>query len=202
VSVKIALVEREEASGALREVVNEAVAGRGAVAIVFGPTGIGQTSLLDALDSSVAEVRVLRARCSIFERDCPIGIVRQLIAGLDGSAVDTLLDSSGVGVTAALAEQRPLVVVVDDIHRADEASWYISAELAAADGSARVRGRHVPESLTPSERRIAALAAAGHTNREIAEQLFVTVKNVEGHLTRAFRKLGISSRRQLRQFEL
>jgi DNA-binding CsgD family transcriptional regulator len=56
--------------------------------------------------------------------------------------------------------------------------------------------------LTPSERRVAALAAAGHTNREIADQLFVTVKNVEGHLAGAFRKLGIGSRRQLRQFDL
>ena len=79
---------------------------------------------------------------------------------------------------------------------------YITAELAAAGRTIRARGRHGPESLTPSERRIAALAAAGHTNREIAEQLFVTVKNVEGHLAAAFRKLGISSRRQLRQFEL
>jgi len=79
---------------------------------------------------------------------------------------------------------------------------YITDELAAAGRSTRSRGRHGPESLTPSERRIAALAAAGHTNREIAEQLFVTVKNVEGHLAAAFRKLGITSRRQLRQFAL
>ena len=38
------------------------------------------------------------------------------------------------------------------------------------------------ESLTPSERRVAALAAEGHTNREIAQSLFLSVKTVEGHL--------------------
>jgi DNA-binding CsgD family transcriptional regulator len=53
------------------------------------------------------------------------------------------------------------------------------------------------DSLTPSERRVVELAAAGGTNREIAQSLFVTEKTVETHLGRAFRKLSISSRRQL-----
>ena len=53
------------------------------------------------------------------------------------------------------------------------------------------------DSLTPSERRVAELAATGGTNREIAQTLFVTEKTVETHLGRAFRKLDISSRRQL-----
>ena len=51
--------------------------------------------------------------------------------------------------------------------------------------------------LTPSERRIAALAAEGISNREIAQALFVTLRTVEMHLSNAFRKLGVSSRTQL-----
>lgn len=51
--------------------------------------------------------------------------------------------------------------------------------------------------LTPGERRVVELAAAGHTNRQIAHQLFVTVKAVEWHLSNAYRKLGISSRTEL-----
>jgi DNA-binding CsgD family transcriptional regulator len=54
-----------------------------------------------------------------------------------------------------------------------------------------------PDSLTPSELRVAELAANGGTNREIAQALFVTEKTVETHLGRAFRKLDITSRRQL-----
>ena len=54
-----------------------------------------------------------------------------------------------------------------------------------------------PDSLTASERRVAELAAKGATNREIAQALFVTEKTVETHLGRAFRKLDITSRRQL-----
>jgi DNA-binding CsgD family transcriptional regulator len=51
--------------------------------------------------------------------------------------------------------------------------------------------------LTPSERRVAELAAQGLTNRQIAQSLFVTVKTVEWHLRNAFVKLRITSRREL-----
>ncbi|MEU6479170.1 AAA family ATPase [Streptomyces sp. NPDC047017] len=51
--------------------------------------------------------------------------------------------------------------------------------------------------LTPQEQRILGLARAGHTNRAIAGQLFVTVRTVEFHLSGAYRKLGISGRDQL-----
>ena len=148
VTASTALVERKEALGVLRGVVDDAVAGCGAVAIVLGPAGIGKTALLDALDSSSAEARVIRARGSLLERDYSFGIVRQLIAGLDEDAIDTVLNSGGIGATAALddaavpplpdtvfavltalskglaalAQKRPLVIVVDDIHWADEAS--------------------------------------------------------------------------------
>ena len=52
-------------------------------------------------------------------------------------------------------------------------------------------------SLTPSERRVAEMAAEGPTNREIAQALFVTQRTVEVHLTSIYRKLAISSRSQL-----
>lgn len=51
-----------------------------------------------------------------------------------------------------------------------------------------------PSELTATERRVAELAALGLTNQEVAERAFLTVKGVEGNLTRAYRKLGIRSR--------
>jgi ATP/maltotriose-dependent transcriptional regulator MalT len=71
------------------------------------------------------------------------------------------------------------------------------AELAAIGVRPRTTDRTGADSLTPSERRVVDLAAAGGTNREIAQTLFVTEKTVETHLGRAFRKLDVSSRRQL-----
>jgi DNA-binding CsgD family transcriptional regulator len=51
--------------------------------------------------------------------------------------------------------------------------------------------------LTLSERSVADLAAAGRSNREIANQLVVSVRTVESHLASAYRKLGVGSRVQL-----
>jgi len=51
--------------------------------------------------------------------------------------------------------------------------------------------------LSDSERRVAVLAVHGHTNREIAFKLYITVSTVEQHLTRVYRKLGIAGRQQL-----
>ena len=53
------------------------------------------------------------------------------------------------------------------------------------------------EALTASERRIAELAAQGLTNRQIAQNLFVTARTVEGHLTNVFTKLDIRDRTEL-----
>ena len=59
---------------------------------------------------------------------------------------------------------------------------------------AATRGR---DALTPSELRVAQMAAAGRTNREIAESLFLTLRTVETHLTSSYAKLAITSRHQL-----
>jgi DNA-binding CsgD family transcriptional regulator len=68
--------------------------------------------------------------------------------------------------------------------------------LAAGARPRRVALRGV-DSLTPSELRVAHRAAEGLTNREIAEDLYVTVKTVEMHLANAYGKLDIRSRTQL-----
>jgi DNA-binding CsgD family transcriptional regulator len=68
------------------------------------------------------------------------------------------------------------------------------AELRAAGGRAPHRVAGTGDRLTAGERRVAELAAAGQTNREIANALFITVKAVEWHLSNAYRRLGISGR--------
>jgi DNA-binding CsgD family transcriptional regulator len=70
-------------------------------------------------------------------------------------------------------------------------------ELAATGARARKPIRTGIDSLTPSERRVADMAANGQTNRQIAQALFVTVKAVEAHLHHAYQKLSIDTRKQL-----
>lgn len=71
------------------------------------------------------------------------------------------------------------------------------AELRAAGGRVRRERATGPASLTPREREIAALAADGNGNVEIAERLFITRKTVEGHLRTIFRKLDVRRRAEL-----
>jgi len=63
---------------------------------------------------------------------------------------------------------------------------------------ARIGGRAASSvDLTPTEVRVAELVAAGSTNREVADALFVSVHTVEANLKRIYRKLGIGSRSEL-----
>ncbi|MFE7121339.1 LuxR C-terminal-related transcriptional regulator, partial [Streptomyces sp. NPDC057654] len=54
-----------------------------------------------------------------------------------------------------------------------------------------------PVELSDAELRVATLAARGHTNRQIAGKLFITVSTVEQHLTRVYRKLDVQRRTDL-----
>src|SRR5205823_1404157 len=88
--------------------------------------------------------------------------------------------------------------------RADEppaAHGRRSGTLRRPDRSARKKSRRrrrgAAGELTPTEHRIALLASRGDTNREIAAQMFITVKTVEANLSRIYGKVGVRSRTQL-----
>ena len=71
------------------------------------------------------------------------------------------------------------------------------AELVAAGAKPRRDAMTGRDALTASELRVARLAAAGRTNREIAQSLFITTKTASAHLSRVYRKLHITRRDQL-----
>jgi RNA polymerase sigma factor (sigma-70 family) len=71
------------------------------------------------------------------------------------------------------------------------------AELRASGETSRQRVPDARDVLSPQELQIAEMAAAGLSNREIGQQLFLSHRTVESHLYRIFRKLGLTSRVQL-----
>lgn len=66
-----------------------------------------------------------------------------------------------------------------------------------AGGMHQLRGPRVYTELTPQEESVASLVAQGHSNREVAAELYIAPKTVQYHLTRIYMKLGVRSRAEL-----
>jgi DNA-binding CsgD family transcriptional regulator len=93
------------------------------------------------------------------------------------------------------AARRSLELAAAAFDEIGSTGWAARARAETDRIGARRPGR--AGELTPTERRVAELAAVGRSNKEIARALFVTVNTVEAHLSRAYAKLGIRSRAQL-----
>ena len=104
----------------------------------------------------------------------------------------------GLGIILRRARQKraardAIGAALADLEDLGAATWVERAR----DELGRIGGRTREEGLTAAERRVAALVAAGRTNREVADQLFLGERTVAGHLTRVYAKLGVRSRTEL-----
>ena len=128
---------------------------------------------------------------------------REVLAG-SGAELSRALVLTDLGAALRRANSRsaarPILAEALELARACGAGPLAErahTELWATGSRPRQPLRTGLDSLTPSELRIAQLAAGGRSNAEIAQQLFITVKTVEMHLTRTYRKLDLTSRRGL-----
>ena len=170
------------------------------------------------VQAELDDVRVFGARRARGIALRVAGLARGGQAGLEllRESVDSLTDSPALlerahsltELGAALrrsgqraAAREPLAEALDLAARCGARPLLARAreELKATGARPRRAWRTGVDALTPSELRIVRLAAAGRSNREIAQELYVTLKTVEGHLSRAYTKLGIEGRAQLPQ---
>ena len=96
--------------------------------------------------------------------------------------------------------ERQLEAALGDFERLGANPWAerVRSELAlTSPRKHRPRRERFDASLTPQELRVALAVATGATNREVAAQLFLSVKTIENHLSRVFEKLEIRSRSEL-----
>jgi ATP/maltotriose-dependent transcriptional regulator MalT len=135
-----------------------------------------------------------------------LALLRESAAVLDGSPALLERARSLVEFGAALRRSGERTTARELLSRALELAARCDArpladrahdELKATGARPRRPWRTGLDALTPSELRVAQLAAEGRSNRDIAYELYVTLKAVEGHLARVYAKLGIEGRGQL-----
>jgi DNA-binding CsgD family transcriptional regulator len=167
-------------------------------------------------DAELADVRVFGAPRALGIALRAAGLARggqeglallgESVAALDGSPALLERARSLAELGAALRRSGERAAARDPLARALELAVHCGArplaarareELNAAGARPRRPWRTGVDALTPGELRAARLAADGRSNREIAGELYVTVKAVEGHLAHAYAKLGIDGRGQL-----
>ena len=132
-------------------------------------------------------VDLLTRACTILDR---CGDQAELMSALE--ALAAAHHEFGESALARVAERRAAYLRAAICLPAAEPATAIAAtsEPAEAEGQG-------PAGLTDSEARVAVLAAQGLTNRQISGRLYVTVSTVEQHLTRIYRKLGVTRRADL-----
>ncbi|MER6577465.1 AAA family ATPase [Nonomuraea sp. NPDC001023] len=145
-----------------------------------GVAGRARGLLLVATGSPKRAAEELRAACAEFTA-----------AGMPFELGRTLL-----ALAQAQTRLRQRAAARQSAERAAAVFAGIGADGWAAAAAQPVRPAE-PYGLTPSEGRVALLAARGRSNREIAEELVIDVKTVETHLSSAYRKLGVRGRTQL-----
>jgi DNA-binding CsgD family transcriptional regulator len=138
--------------------------------------------------------------------DAAILLLRDAVAVLEQAPVPLELARALTDLGAALrrtgqrqAAREPLARALELAHRHGAALLVDTArtELLATGARPRRETRTGVDALTPSEHRVAQLAAGGLSNAHIATQLFITTKTVEHHLAAVYQKLNIRSRGQL-----
>ena len=132
--------------------------------------------------------------------------LEEAVALLEGSLARLELAKALAAHGSALRRHRQPTGAREPLRRALELATacganglaeHVRTELYATGARPRTDALAGVGALTASERRVADLAADGETNRDIAQTLYVTPKTVEVHLSNAYRKLGIRSRREL-----
>jgi DNA-binding CsgD family transcriptional regulator len=132
-------------------------------------------------------------------RDAPPAAERELVSAL--IAHGRLLATAGNSASERYQARRGLREAAERAERLVAPRLWTLAETSLRESGARrtAPARTGSSSLTSSELRIARMAADGHTNKEIADLLYLARRTVETHLTNTYKKLGIRRRDELKE---
>jgi DNA-binding CsgD family transcriptional regulator len=167
---------------------------------------VEELELARSIGSPRATGIALAALGTVRGGDSGLGLLRESVAELDRTEAELEPVRARIDLGIALRQARCAREARQPLEQALDAARHLGSlrlakraldELRAAGGRPRRLALSGVESLTPSQHRVAEMAAEGLSNREIAETLFVTRRTVETHLTQVYAKLEIGSRDEL-----
>jgi two-component system, NarL family, response regulator NreC len=171
---------------------------------------VGEAS---SIESARSEVQASGPRVLILDVNMPDGLAVDAVAGLrrDAPGTEVVLltmerdpalarRAIDAGARGYLFKDAAHLELIEAVRYAAEGREYLSP--AVAVGLKGDGGRDERPALSPRETEVLRLMALGHTNREIAEQLALSVRTVETHRAHVQQKLGLAGRPELTRYAL
>ena len=176
---------------------------------VVGEAGDGEAAIESAValkpnvavvDVSMPRMNGLEATKAILQSTSATAVVA-LTRYRDDAYVQELLKAGALGY---VLKQSPSGELVDAVRAAASGRRYLDRSLAARVAGTMLssRGRATPGGITDREREVLRLMALGHSNKDIAASLNLSVKTVEVHKANGMRKLGLAGRTDVVRYAL
>jgi DNA-binding NarL/FixJ family response regulator len=173
------------------EIVGEASTGQEAIQKVqeLNPEVIIMDIAMPGMDGLEATRRILKTN--------PRARILILTQHDDKEYVLSSIKAGSAGYLPKRALGSEMVTAIRAVHRGDSFLYPSAASALIKDYRHRTHNGEAQEKLTSREREILKLIAEGHTSREIASMLFISLETVMGHRTKIMEKLGIHNKAEL-----
>jgi two-component system, NarL family, response regulator NreC len=195
---------------------DHAVVRKGLRLLLDGEDGFEVVAEAGTADDAMRYVRAHRPAVLVLDLNMPgnlssLDAIPQVGAAGDGTRVVVLTmqedpefarQALGSGAAAYVLKEAADDELVEAVRRAAAGDTYLNPRLGAALAAAPPKPAGPPDDLTEREVEILKLIALGHTNVEIGEQLYLSVRTVESHRAHIQQKLRRSSRAELVRYAL
>jgi two-component system response regulator NreC len=194
---------------------DHAVVRRGLELLLDAEEGLEVVASVGDLDAAIRTTRGYKPDVLVLDLNMPGGssldAIPKILAASPQTAITVLTmqnepafarEALGAGALAYVLKEAADDELVEAVRRAAAGQTYLNPQLGARIAAEPPTSTGPPDDLSPREVEVLRLIALGHTNAEIAAELFLSIRTVESHRAHIQQKLGRSSRADLVRYAL